>query len=238
MEGGRRLCVAGVVVLALGGIARADIVNGGFSSGLSGWQSQVSPLNDESLALVEVVNDQVFGARLHVVTANTYNWDEGKSQWLLQETDFSAAVATQNVPADANDFYAPPGTTALEFDADIEILGAPAGNSGAGVLVGVNYNETRLNEVAGDGLLRDGAARVWIDMPGLVANQPGIDFYIVGTSQLDVTPNPDDEASYTITVNAYFDNFTFVPEPVSASLLLLGGAMLTVRRRRNGFPGC
>jgi hypothetical protein len=235
MAGERWLCVAAVAVLALGGgAARADIINGDFSEGpdgLDGWvKAVVNPPNDESLALVKVV-----GGRLHVVTSNTYDWDGGSGEWVLHESDTSAVVVIQFVPADGDGFWAPDGTTAIEFDAEISISGNPAGNTGAGVRFEVNYNDGKYASApTGDGRLGDTAGTVRVEMPGLVPNgQVGIDFNLASLSMLNPTPaHIFGVDSFTITVDAYFDNFRFVPEPMSAGMLLVGAAGLVLRRRR------
>jgi hypothetical protein len=232
MAGERWLCVAAVAVLALGGgAARADIINGDFSNGLDGWvKAVVNPAADESLALAEVV-----GGRLHVRTSNTYNWDEPSQQWLLQEDNNSAVVVIQFVPADGGGFWAPPGTTAIEFDAVIGISSNPAGNTGAGVRFEVNYNDIYASAPTGDGRLGNTDGTVRVEMPGLVPNgQVGIDFNLASLSMLNTTPaHSVGVDSFTITVDAYFDNFRFVPEPMSAGLLLVGAAGLVMRRRHS-----
>jgi hypothetical protein len=232
MAGERWLCVAAVAVLALGGgAARADIINGDFSNGLDGWvKAVVNPAADESLALVKVV-----GGRLHVMTSNTYNWDEPSQQWLLQEDNNSAVVVIQFVPADGGGFWAPPGTTAIEFDAVIGISSNPAGNTGAGVRFEVNYNDIYASAPTGDGRLGNTDGTVRVEMPGLVPNgQVGIDFNLASLSMLNTTPaHSVGVDSFTITVDAYFDNFRFVPEPMSAGLLLVGAAGLVMRRRHS-----
>jgi len=225
MAGERWLCGVAAAVLALGGGAvRADIVNGDFSQKFTGWDLQViNPSNAPSLAL-----EDANSGRLRLMTSNTWNWNGSTEQWELQETDASMVMVTQAVPADGGGFYAPPGTTAVEFEAAITISNNPAGNTGAGVAFQVNYNGK--SAPPGGGLMLDTAGIVHVEMEDLIPNVPVMDFSLTCLSWLNVSPDPTARSSYTITVNAYFDNFKFVPEPISAFLLLAGAAGLVARR--------
>jgi hypothetical protein len=214
--------------MALGGAARADIINGGFSQ-VPDWHDG---LDWEALILPEGAPDpNVVGGRLHVEIANTYNWDSVSGQWVLHESDPSVVVVTQIVPPDGGGFWAPQGTDAIEFDAEISILNNPSDNTGSGVRFEVNYNGSYAS--TGEQLLGNTNGKVRVEMPGLVPDgQVGIDLSLTTLSMLDVSPDPGSGTSYTITVRAYFDNFQFVPEPMSAGLLLVGAIMILLRRRR------
>jgi hypothetical protein len=99
----------------------------------------------------------------------------------------------------------------------------------------VNYNDDKYASApAGDGRLGDTDGTVRVEMPGLVPNgEAGIDFNLASLSMLNTTPaHIAGVNSFTITVDAYFDNFRFVPEPMSAGLLLVGAAGLVMRHRR------
>ena len=68
-----------------------EIVEPNFATGdLTGWFGAPQPSGDPSLALVEVVGEQ-----LHMRVANNYVYDSGLG-WQLQEPDYSAAVVLQN----------------------------------------------------------------------------------------------------------------------------------------------
>ncbi len=244
MAGERWLGVAAAVlaVLALGGGARADIINGDFSNealdGSAGWVIAYASNADPLRVLVEVADGQ-----LHVMTSNTWNWtvDEygQNGQWVCEEPVDSAAAIMQVVQPDEYGYYAPANTTAIEFDAEITISGNPASNVGpesAGVRFDVQYH----NNSGTTGLVPLGdivpMQTLRVEMPYLVANsEDGIQLILTASSALAVlpaAPGDDDPLSFTIEVNAYFDNFHFVPEPMSAGLLLAGAALLVLRRRR------
>lgn len=223
-----RLLVAGMAVWALSsGPAWGDIVNGDFSTGLTGWDALALPMDDSSLALAEVVSNQ-----LHVRVANSYVYTAG-SVWQPQEPNMSAVVITQNIIPNGG---APLGTTALTFDADVQFYDNPAGNTGAKVIVGVNYAgiaEPWITTASTGGTIT-------IDLPGLAANDPVLYLYMHTFSGLDVLPNPALGHTYNIVVDATFDNFEFipgdsavVPEPLTifSAMLAVGGIGAYLRRR-------
>jgi len=211
-------------LLAGASAVRADIINGGFDNGLDGY-GVVIPAVDPSLALVEVV-----GGRLHIVSSNTYTWDG--TQWQIGEPDNAGIMVAQTVPEEAG-FWAPAGTDAIEFDAEVAVTGVPAlpaGNMSAFAWFTINYN----GAVNFSDFLTDVDGTVHVDMPGLVPdNNADISFVVSVYSLLDAFPeDPQVDDSITVTVDSYFDNFHFVPEPASMLVLAAGALAIVARRRR------
>ena len=216
-------CVAIVAVagvLALGtSTARADIINGDFSDGLnSGWGIVANPPG-----YTEVVD-----GRLHIVSYNTYEWNSDVETWDLQDATESGINVLQSVLQEAG-YWAPEGTDAIEFDVEVTITDNPVGNPGAGTMFAINYG----GNAASTGLLTDYNGTVLLPLPGLVPNDPGgCQLSVVSYAGLDVSPDPGLGTSYTITVESYFDNFQFVPEPASVLVLAMGALAMIARRRR------
>jgi len=222
MAGGRLFCLAAVGVWAFCGVpvARADIINGDFSDGLNGYVSVLDPNDDTSIALAEVVNGQ-----LHIRAVNTWTWNDGTQQW--EGTGGNFVKITQTMASDMG-FWAPDGTDAIEFDANVTIENNPPGNVFAGVKFVVNYN----GKASGKDMMANVNQKITVDMSDLDPDgEAGIDFDLT-TYGAVFTPTAPPETTYDVTVDAYFDNFRFVPEPGSVSLLLLGAAALAVRRRK------
>ena len=170
--------------------------------------------------LAEVVSGQ-----LHVKAVNNYVWQDPPGEWQRAESKLSWVTLGQLGTA-------PQGKDAFQFDASVTIAGAPASTeltAEAYVEVTVFYND-----------LADSVSRKFhatgnhpgftFQMPGLVADSL---FYVTITTQsaLDESsalPGQD----YNIAVEAYLDNFAFVPEPGTVGLLLAGGLALFGRRGR------
>jgi len=243
MDANMRWLGIGVIVCAVTwGAASGDIVNGDFAKGFTdpdvGWERYVLAFPSDT-AVAEVT-----GGELHLKTEATWVYDHDSSTW-VPATPLGAAIAQvwQQVPADANGFYAPPDTTGLEFDANVSIIDAP-GNTSAWLKVFVTYYADLGSGGAGDNVepapedqaLPEGAGTYTIDMPGLMAgpdpNNSGIRIDIEAFSYLDSQPDPGLGESYTITIDARLDNFVLIPEPVTVGVLVIGGAGVLLRRRR------
>ncbi len=214
----------GLVVCAMaGGPAAADIVNGDFEDGNTGWDVDSDTVGG---AIAEVTSD----GRLHLNVVHTWYYDNG---WTFDGFPFlEEAVAVQNVPADGNGLHAPLGTTQLALDPNIEVTfsdNVPEGTV-AGVDLSVTYrlNDGSDNEEPAPGVL--GNDEGLIELPGIDVTRP-VEIELRTLSMFSPM-GLDTAETYTITVDAYLDNFGFVPEPAGLAVLAVGAVGLLRRRRR------
>ncbi len=211
-----RLLVAGMAVWALSsGPAWGDIVNGDFSTGdQAGWDALALPMDDPSLALVEIVGEQ-----LHMRVENNYVFDS--LDWQLQEGEApSFAQVSQDVILHGG---APLGTTGLQFDWNVQILGNPTDtdNIGAQARVVVNYSGKDYSQSDYWVTTVSSAGTHIIELPDLNVTGPELDVYLYTFSGLDPLPPPVDldPTTYNIVVKATFDNFQFVTGEVEPAIV-------------------
>ena len=204
MKGCTRLVFVGIAVLALSTCAAwGNITNGDFSDGLTGWMYFAS---DPSVAVVDASTGQ-----LHIQVTTNYAYDSTYGMWMPQPTPTGSGVGYVAMLHDVavNGGIVPAGADGLQFTANVQVSGAPDGNMGAGVLLQANYGggygEWSEFGTTGDTQL------ITLDLPGVGTSEvtPKID--LTASSMMDVNPT-DTTSTYTIVVDATFDDFKFVPE--------------------------
>ena len=234
----RWACVL-VAALWAGGQARGNIVNGDFSAGFgaSGWQQ--GPVNGAGTIA------EIAGGELHLRLEQTIQWDDGEDEWLDVSGSFLSVI--QHVPAEAG-FYAPPGTTGLQFGARVALAidGQPAsGDTGIAVTVtyffddGISSGEIR-QPAPGAWNLQAGDTSYLVPMPDLVPDSPPMRIEVFGGLLEHIPDSLARDEQHTVSVEAWLDDFQFavIPEPTplitgSIALGLVGSAV----RRRTRRPG-
>lgn len=201
------VAAAGLVISV--GAARADVVNGTFSNGLSGWD--VSPYGAASY--VEAVESYggVSSPMAHLHAHASYTWQDG--EWT---GDYAEAYIQQLFTLTLQ-----PGETACALDAavvksygvlppevTVMVLG-PGGGFEKVTYANWHTYEFSLNEAAAGSTIAV-VVNVW-------ANKP----------------SGEGEENETVfqSVDLYIDNIRLVPLPAPA-VLLLAGAIVALRRRR------
>jgi len=236
-------------VLACDAGAAVNIPNGDFehAGDLMFWlpaELAAPPLggNSPGTATAEEAAAPGGGDRLHLAAGNSFTWvAENDPQHpdfpgLWQADQMLASFASASYPYDPGnpslELLAPSWATALQFEAQVDIRtiqtgGAPAAN----VMVEVFYN----GGLASESLEFDSsslAGTYQIALPGIDTSQP-VALAVTATSQADpdaFSPGGDGEVTW-VEAEGWFDDFTFVPEPAGAAMLVVGG--LWLRRRRS-----
>ena len=201
----RRL--AAVAVLAMTGAANAGLINGSFDGGFStGWIPGV-----DSTGACWVLPSH--GGNADVLTLSADNdQDHGYSIMIMDAT-------IQSI----NGNYVPEGATTIQFLAGFKIVG-DVEEPYAFAAARLAYRE--IGNVI--------PTLVEID---IAANDGLLEFYEQPLDNIDITQPVHLQLAVTnqetgpLQAQAFFDNFQFVPEPVTGMLMLAVSALL-VRRRR------
>ncbi len=209
---GWKVGVAFLTLIATGGFALGDLVNGDFNDGTTGGWG-IFPSNDASS---DVVNTAESNNVLKLLAKNTYVGGN------LQEAGLSSVTVTQPDMTNLFVLYAPSGTTDLEFNASVDGVGATWPRAD----VFISY--TRLDAMPGMVFHTitqgDSAWRL------RTLSLDNIDIAQTVSLQIVVESNNAPDGNGDAQVTGYFDDFAFVPEPASAALLAVG--VLAALRRR------
>ncbi len=234
----KTLATAAVVVLLCGG-AGADILNGDFSTGdTTDWQVQDSALGTGS-ASHEIVDYSGNTKTFHGEAEITYQWDG--SQWVLPTSGFDFATITLIQPQSGVTLDAPNGTTTLSFTAatiyKVDDVGDDADGQVSVTLAWEKKTDPSDNDVNFVQINDDAFKNYQVD----ITDQNVIDnidqYKFTVTALVNCVRNGDEPGGENqgdemkIEIDAYFDDFEFVPEPATV-LLLSGGGLITLLRKR------
>lgn len=198
--------------------AAAALLNGDFSSATNNWVFQENPLSGE--------------ATDYGVTAS----HQGNSDVLWVSVENSADVSDASVSVSNNLVYqdsvwVPTYTTAMEFYAGAD--DSQAGDATWKAEVKLSYFDNGLGayNVVQSPVTIDSSNAAWglrsFPMPDVNPQSQSLPMILT----ILVESTNDLSGEDTSTVTAYFDDFTFVPEPGVLGVLALG-AIAVVRRRR------
>ncbi len=208
---GRFVVVLGVLIISAG-IGFADLMNGDFTGGSTlGWN-----LLDSGQATYSVISSYGGSSDVLMLTAES-----------TDDENFSSMTASAFALDDGSGNYVPVGTNALEFDA--EGFFSQSGETWPTIDVSVNY----INLGGGFDsatLTIDLANASWASRSLAL---PSLDTTELVTVMVRVIADYEPPVEETWTVNGYFDNFAFVPEPASCGLMIAAVAALVSRRRRS-----
>jgi hypothetical protein len=215
-----------IVLAGLAGAARADIVNGDFSQGSDGLYGWNPPMCNGSASAV------VQSGQLQLTASNTYQWNEDRYSLVDTESRSEAAVSQDLIAA-------PAGATALQFRASATyggatIIGTPLEWS-TGPVAYVSVADLLGNEVDSQSVGSDGLYS--LSLAGLDLSNLTVRFYVTSdiSNDIDLTGQamePEQGSRLDVAVTATFGDVRFgVPEPVTLSLLALGGTAILRRRR-------
>lgn len=215
MRSGSLFARAAVLVTTLvvaGGFASGDIVNGGFDTGTTyGWM--VLPFSIASYSVVDITESNKV---LKLDASNTFDEEDAPEQ------PYSSLTAVQPDGIVASSLYAPAGTDALEFYAKAVVVGT----TWPTMDVQVNYTDLSSGAQSVSHVITASNAG-WqlrtIDLTGIDTSQ-SLSFQIRVINDQD----PDNGLSQSI---GYYDDFAFVPEPATMTMLALGGIAMLRRRR-------
>ena len=213
-----------LIVCAGSTVCPADIVNGDFEDGVNGWWVAPTPSSDTSLAYGQTAD--VGGNNvLELFAKTTYTWSG--SEWLRDQGEDSNVMVSQGF---LGALYAPAGTTSLDFYASATAVGSSWPS------VDVTFNYTKLN---GDpdsiSLPITESGSSWglrtVLLLDIDVDEP-VSIQIRAIADQDLYDNGDGTGVAEVT--ARFDDFVFIPEPCSLTLLLVGsiGVLLGKRHRR------
>ncbi len=210
------------------GPVEADILNGDFEhvTDLQDWTpyTAVDSAN-AGQAVVEEVRETGGNDRLHLRALNSYTYTSG--EWLCDQAVDSYAEAINLGTAVSSPI------TKLRFEAEIFIQTLEnATEPYANVWLSVDYND--LVDYIDLPFFNSASRQSYdLDLPGFNSGQVfKITVYAESDADTFNFPSGTEGQTTDVIAEAYFDNFQFIPEPFSATLLALGAAVLVGRTRR------
>ena len=219
-----RIVMTCLIVCAGSTVCLGDIINGDFEDGTNGWWVVPTPTGDPSLAYGQTAD--VGGNNvLELFAKTTYTWSG--NEWLRDQSEDSNVMVSQGF---LSGLYAPAGTTSLDFYASATAVGSSWPS------VDVTFNYTKLN---GDpdsiSLPITESGSSW-GLRTITFNEidtdEAVSIQIRAIADQDLYDNGDGTGVAEVT--ARFDDFVFIPEPCSLTLLLTGslGALL----KKKSYP--
>lgn len=216
--------IACLLTAAAPGLAAANVPNGDLEDPVELRYWRAMELALPGYAAVDEVADPPAGDRLHLMARNTCTWTASEG-WSLDQLSSSAMAANPYVPTDPNYEMLPPvGTAYLRFDAKIDVRTIESGVSSASYLdVGVYYNgglrmaNRTLYGESGWGVHMIELVEIDVSSPVslLITASSGVDFDNFPGGQYD-------GYIFEVIAEGWFDNFRFIPVPISGDADLDG----------------
>ncbi len=230
-----------IIVMACS-YARADIINGDFSTGggsTANWDVSDSEFG-AGLASHEIVDYSDNSDTFHADTEIKYNWNG--SEWVLPST-IDVATVTLIQPESGVMLEAPEDTTKLRFKASSVykrdgIAETPTARQISVTLTWEKKTDSSIEDI-NEVSINDDAFKMYeinITDQNVIDNIEDYKFTITAlTNCLRNSGEPGGQNQgdeMDVEIDAYFDDFEFVPEPAAFALLLGGGLITLLRKRR------